>query len=203
MTIYSESMTDKTHQLIGLTATSAAFLILHPNAQVTWPIAGTILIGSFLGSVAPDIDQPTCNLWDSIPLGGFLGKLTSKALGGHRNLSHSILGVILFGLLFYWLASLIPSNWFLVPDIAFKSAVIGFIAHLAADSVTVMGIPLFWPFGGYMGFPPHPFQGIRIITGKWFENLVVFPGIIVVFLVLLATHTTQLCPILFFLCNTS
>lgn len=186
-------MTDKTHQLIGLTSAAATFFIFHPTDQLSWAMAGTIAIGSFVGSVLPDIDQPTSDIWDVVPAGKWLGKLTSKSLGGHRNLSHSILGFLLFTFLFSWLVqTFLKTGTFIDPSILLESFMAGFIAHLLADSVTVMGIPLFWPFGGNMGFPPRPFHGIRILTGKWFENLVVFPGTFVVFGLILLVNSDRL-----------
>ncbi len=194
-------MTDKTHQLIGLVAATAGYIYLHPNNLVTWSIATTVIIGSVMGSVMPDIDQPTASAWDNVPLGGFMGKLTSRALGGHRNLSHSLLGIALFSGLVYWLVRFIPPNSFINPTILWQSFTIGFVAHLLADAVTVMGIPLLWPFGDNMGFPPYPFHGIRIITGKWFENLIVFPLTIVLLVIVLMTYSALFCPILLVLCK--
>lgn len=194
-------MTDKTHQLIGLTAATAFVVLQQPELVITWPIAGTVLLGSFLGSIAPDIDQPTSNFWDTVPLGGFIGKLTSRALGGHRNLSHSLLGLTLFYLLITWFSHTVPDQWFIDPNLLIVSFVIGFIAHLMADSVTVRGIPLFWPFGRDMGFPPYPLHGIRIITGKWFENLIIFPATGLVLAAFLLFHAERLCRILLWLCK--
>ncbi len=190
-------MTDKTHQLIGLTAASASVLLLHPDSIITWPLVIGVVTGSILGSVAPDIDQPTAHIWAEIPLFGRLfGKVASLALGGHRNLSHSLLGVVLFSGLAWWLTRPIPVGAWIDAPIALQSFVIGFTAHLVADAVTVMGVPLLWPYGGCMGFPPRPFQGIRIVTGKWFENLVIFPGVTVLLITLLWSHIHQFCTII-------
>ncbi len=187
-------MTDKTHQIIGLTAATATFVVFHPGDDLSWGIAGTILFGSFVGSILPDIDQPTSGFWDAVPLGDYLGKIVPKTLGGHRNLSHSILGIILFYLLFNWLVqTFLKSGTFIDQSILMESFLAGFVAHLAADSITVQGIPLFWPMGRNMGFPPRPFHGARILTGKWFENLVVFPGTIVVLLLVLSVNLNRLC----------
>jgi inner membrane protein len=185
-------MTDKTHQLIGLTAATGFYLTFQPDNLITWPIVWTIIIGSFIGSIVPDIDQPTASIWNDIPLGGFLGKITQRALGGHRNLSHSLLGLGLFWLLMHWLSYLIPATWPINSPVFEISALIGFIFHLLADSVTVRGIPLFWPFGRDMGFPPYPLQGIRIITGHWFENMIVFPVVTVVLIAIIASHIGQI-----------
>lgn len=194
-------MTDKTHQIIGLGAATAGFLIMHPQDPVTRAIAGTILIGSFLGSIMPDIDQPTSGFWEAIPLGDWVGKIAVRFMGGHRNLSHSILGVVLFGLLFRWLSTLIPPNWFLSPQIFYESFVIGFIAHLAADGITVMGIPLLWPWGDYMGFPPYPLHGMRIVTGKWFENLIVLPATVLLLVALVLNQAPRFCQVLINMCR--
>lgn len=181
-------MTDKTHQLIGLTASTAGYFIFFPSNEITWPIALTVIIGSFLGSITPDIDQPTNKLWSSIPLGGLFGRLCGGVLGGHRNLSHSILGTGLFYLLVIWFCKYIPVNWPINPSLFAISAMVGFVFHLLADTITVRGIPYLWPFGGDMGFPPKPFEGIRIITGHWFENLIILPGTTIILIVLIATH---------------
>lgn len=187
-------MTDKTHQLIGLTVASAAFFALHTGAPVTGGIATTVVIGSFLGSILPDIDQPTSNFWDAVPLGDVLGKVVPKTLGGHRNLSHSLLGVALFTWLFHlFVATFLKNGTFIDQMVLIQSFFVGFVAHLAADSVTVLGIPLFWPFGGNMGFPPRPFHGARIVTGKWFEHLIVLPVSFVALGIVLAIHAQRFC----------
>ncbi len=195
-------MTDKTHQMIGLAAASAGFFVLHPEVDATWGIAGTILIGSFFGSIMPDIDQPTSNFWDSIPLGRYVGQIAPKALGGHRNLSHSILGYFLFVWLAGWfVTTFVRPDTFLDHVLFLESFKIGFIAHLLADAVTVQGIPVFWPFGSNLGFPPFPFHGARIVTGKWFENLIVFPLSFVALGIVLFNYQDRLCQIAQGLCQ--
>ena len=185
-------MTDKTHQVLGFTAATATFFALHPTTPLSWTIVGTVLTGAFIGSLFPDIDQPTSKFWDSIPLGHVAGDIAPKALGGHRHLSHSILGLLLFYLLSTAVTTFLLSTN-IDHAILVQSLLAGFVAHLAADSVTVLGVPLFWPFFGNMGFPPHPFQGIRIVTGKWFENLVIFPLSLLILGFLLLSQQGHLC----------
>lgn len=194
-------MTDKTHQLIGLTTALGAYGALHPNESLTLGILGTIVTGSFVGSLLPDIDQPASNFWDSIPLGNIVSRPIIRTLGGHRNLTHSILGVILFSWLVAWFVQTVFRPGFFDQALFLWSFEIGFVMHLVADAVTVQGIPLLWPFGGNMGFPPRPFHGIRILTGMWFENLVVFPGMCLVLGGVILWYNHQLCPLIPFFCT--
>lgn len=194
-------MTTKSHQLLGLGAATAGFFALYPNEPLSWGLAGTILTGSFVGSILPDIDQPSSNFWDSVPLGKLLGRLAPHALGGHRNLSHSILGYFLFSWLVYWVVTTAFRDGLFDVSVFMLSFKLGFVAHLAADAVTVQGIPLFWPLGGNMGFPPRPFEGIRIVTGKWFENFVVFPVALFGYAFLLSLYPAQVCPIITIVCQ--
>lgn len=186
-------MTDKTHQMIGVTAAVGLFFVQYPERPLSIGLATTVIVASMVGSVAPDIDQPTGKLWRRIPLGGFFGRITAAALGGHRNLSHSILGVFLFSAAAYGLLRLVPATWLIDIHLAWQAFCVGFIFHLLADSVTVMGIPLFWPFGGYYGIPPKPFHGIRIQTGEWFENLIVFPFTFVILGAIIFSHASAIC----------
>ena len=55
-------------------------------------------------------------------------------------------------------------------------------SHLLADMFTVQGIPLLFPAQRMFGIPPHPFAGLRIETGHWFESWIIFPAVNVIFL---------------------
>jgi hypothetical protein len=54
--------------------------------------------------------------------------------------------------------------------------------------LTVEGIPLFWPWRKKFGIPPKPFDGIRIETGKWFENIVIFPLVDIILIILIYSN---------------
>jgi membrane-bound metal-dependent hydrolase YbcI (DUF457 family) len=62
---------------------------------------------------------------------------------------------------------------------------IAFASHLLSDAFTIQGIPILWPWKRNFGIPPKPFHGIRIQTGQWFENLVIFPLINIILLILI------------------
>src|ERR1700742_4318200 len=95
-------MTARTHDLAA--ATGFAVLLLTYGPQ---PLQlSTLLIAMLanqLGGIAPDIDQPTAPLWRNLPEGHFVGKAFGKLLGGHRFISHSLIGLALFG----WLGNLL------------------------------------------------------------------------------------------------
>lgn len=135
-----------------------------------------VLVGSSLAALLPDIDQPASLIWDKIPFAGHAaGEVVEKATFGHRNLTHSLLGFAIVGGLLYWLLSGFPSYWGINIHILYISMMLSYAIHLLADSFTVQGIPLLWPWHQNFGIPPKPLDGIRIETGQWFENLVLFP----------------------------
>lgn len=184
-------MTNKTHQVIGLTVATSVWLATTDN-PATIPVISAIVLGTVIGSAFPDLDQPGAKLWRELPMGRLFGYASSKLMGGHRNLSHSLLGVGLFALLIQAITPFFPETT--LPHAIFsQSALVAFSAHVAADAVTVMGIPLLWPYGHYVGFPPHPFHGARIVTGKWFENLVILPATVLLLVSVIAWHADRLC----------
>lgn len=169
-------MTGKTHRLIGITAAGASYLIwTTPHYAPATVVA--VLVASHFGALIPDMDSTAADIWDSIPLGSAVGSIASKAAFGHRNLTHSLLGVAAFGGLSWWLIQKIPPYWGIETPWVWIAFLIGYVLHLAADALTEEGIPLLWPAKGMYGFPPKPFQDIRIVTGQWFENLIIFPMI--------------------------
>jgi len=83
---------------------------------------------------------------------------------------------------------LMPGYWGIAIAPVLISSVIAYASHLLADAFTVDGIPFLWPWKRMLGIPPKPFDGIRIITGKWFENLVLFPLVDLLLIVLIAAY---------------
>lgn len=166
-------MTGKTHQTIGLTAGLVSFLVLAPAAYGPATLA-FVLVGSSLASLLPDIDSPASRFWSYIPLGRIAGEVMDTVLE-HRNLSHSLLGGILAGWGLRWALGFVPPYWGVDTGIVLTACLAAFASHLLADMVTVGGIPLFYPYQRTLGLPPRPFEGMRIVTGKWFENLVLYP----------------------------
>lgn len=171
-------MTGKTHQLFGVTAALGSYLFLAPSTYAPAAFIG-VLVAAHFGSLLPDIDTATSEIWQSLPFGRPVGEVTTTfsgaVTGGHRNLTHSVLGLVLFGWLSFWLFGLAPDYWGLSAHWLWVAFSIGYVSHLLADMLTEAGIPLWWPKQSMIGFPPKPFKDVRIMTDGWFENLVIFP----------------------------
>lgn len=169
-------MLGRTHNMIAFAALLTA-VVYYPPVELSTATVVVALIANTAGSMLPDLDQATNRLWDMLPFGDAVGKLLSKAFLSHRSLSHSFLGVIMFDQLSYWIFPRILNGSYINPWIVSLSLMIGYLSHLLADGVTEEGLPLLFPLKYKFGFPP--IKSWRIKTGKWFENFVVTPLVIV------------------------
>jgi membrane-bound metal-dependent hydrolase YbcI (DUF457 family) len=169
-------MTYKTHLSTGLLFSAILFLMIL-KTELTPALALTIFFATILGSSSPDLDTPTGELWDKIPAGSVISRVVHPVfIGGHRHLSHSFLGLVLFMLLFLGLLNLIPfpliHNTIYIILCAYGT---GYVSHLFADSFTEAGVPWLFPLPYHFGIPP--IAKMRIKTGKWFENLIIYPAV--------------------------
>ena len=177
-------MTGKTHQAIGMTSAATYFIITSEPLYNPATFAA-VIVGGSLGALLPDIDQPAAELWDKIPIVGHTaGKIASKVTFGHRNITHSLIGFVLMGYLIYKIIALFPLYWGIDHHELFIAILLSYAAHLLADSFTVEGIPILFPYQKMFGIPPKPFDGIRIQSGQWFENAIIFPLVNIVMLVI-------------------
>ena len=188
-------MTGKTHQIIGITAGLSWYLLLNQPHYNPATFAA-VVVGSHLGALLPDIDSSAADIYHTLPFGKTIGKVTSIFLE-HRNISHSLVGFALAGLGIYAVINLFPNYWGINQHLVIIVCLIAYGSHLLCDMVTVEGIPIFFPYQRMFGFPPRPFEGIRIMTGKWFENLVIFPLINLVLIILILTNWSVIKLILF------
>jgi inner membrane protein len=166
-------MTARTHDLAALTALGISVLFVRlPSMSF-----GTIVIAVFanlIGGIAPDIDQPTAPFWRNLPVGRVFGKVVDLLLGGHRFLSHSVLGLALFGFLAHALLLFLhPIMRTVNPGIVWWAFMFGMLSHLVMDSFTKEGVPWLLPIPVKFGIPPV--KAWRMTTGKWVETWVVFP----------------------------
>jgi len=169
-------MTGRTHDLAAFTALGIV-AVSQPIPHMT---LGTLLIAitaNLIGGLAPDIDQPTANLWRKLPAGMVVGELIAPILGGHRFISHSLLGLFLFGFGLKYLLLLISHTVLVDMNIVWWAFMIGFISHLLMDTITREGVPWLFPIPFHFGIPPLKFM--RVKTGGFVEKSIIFPVLLV------------------------
>jgi|SRR5579884_563220 len=166
-------MTARTHDLAAITALGIVVLA-QPIRTVTLATAIVAVFANLIGGITPDIDQPTAPFWRNLPVGKIFGKVFDKLLGGHRFLTHSILGLALFGFLVHWLLVFLhPIMPKVDISLVWWAFMIGMLSHLVMDTLTKEGVPWLLPVPVKFGLPP--LKRLRITTGHWVENLVVLP----------------------------
>ena len=187
-------MTARTHDLAAVTVL-AVVALAYGSQTITLSTVLVGLLANQLGGIAPDIDQPTAPLWRNLPEGHFVGKAFGKLLGGHRFISHSLLGFALFAwlcdLLLHFLHPIMPHVDITLVWYAFM---LGYLSHLVMDTFTKEGVPWLLPIPFKFGFPP--LRAYRITTGKAGETLVVFPALIALNIWLYASHYNQIVSLL-------
>lgn len=168
-------MTGRTHDLAAftmLTATVAYF----PLTEMTLATGIVAFSANMLGGLAPDIDQTTSSVWGKFRFGRLLSGVVSPLFGKHRFVSHSILGVVVFGIGTRFLLNIIGEVVLVDMQIVWFAFMLGFISHLLTDMLTRDGIPLLFPIPIRFGFPP--IKKLRIKTKGFVEKSIIFPGLI-------------------------
>jgi inner membrane protein len=169
-------MTGRTHDLAAVTALGIVILS-QPARTVTLATAIVALLANLIGGITPDIDQPTAPLWRNLPVGKYFGRVFGLLNGGHRFLTHSILGLALFGLATHWLlVFLSPVMRSVDIGLVWWGFMIGMLSHLLLDTVTKEGVPWLLPLPYKFGLPPV--KSLRVTTGKFVENWLIFPGLL-------------------------
>jgi inner membrane protein len=170
-------MTGRTHDLMAFTALN--YIIATQPLQ---PMElSTVLVAfgaNFVGGLAPDLDQPTGELWGRIRGGSVLGKLIAPIMGGHRFISHSLVGVYIWGWALRIVLSWVHTFLLVDMDVVWWAFMIGYVSHLVIDMITKDGVPWLFPLPLRFGIPP--FRWMRIKTGGLVEKSLVFPGLMAV-----------------------
>ena len=187
-------MISRTHDLAAITALGVV-LFLAPPESLTLATVLVAILANQIGGIAPDIDQPTAPFWRNLPIGGVVGRIIGRMLGGHRFITHSLLGLALFG----WLAHLLlitlqPIMSSIDINIVWIAFMIGMISHLIMDSFTKEGVPWLLPIPIKFGLPP--IRRLRITTGKSIENFIILPGLLLFNCWFYAEHYSQLLTII-------
>ncbi len=161
-------MTARTHDLAAITALIVV-VVAQPPRSVSVATAIMVVLANQLGGIFPDIDQPTAPFWRNLPIGGFFGRLIDKMLGGHRFLTHSLIGLALIGFLLDMLLNILSP---IMPSVdtgyVWWGFMIGMVSHLVMDTFTKEGVPWLLPIPVKFGIPPV--KHLRITTGKWAEK---------------------------------
>jgi inner membrane protein len=188
-------MQGKSHLLVGLTAGVVLDSFAHVSGQpltVAVPVTLSLLVSKAVfyfsvgfGSLLPDIDNARSTM------GHKFGRISKEIqhLTGHRTLFHSLLGlaagsVLAIGLEQVVVYSLSLRGWSFPAEfvgsshVVFYGILFGCIMHIAADALTLGGVPLLWPRHKRYGFPPDPRWRFR--TGTWPEAVIVWSFMILV-----------------------
>ena len=181
-----KTMTGRTHDLAAITMLGVVVVVV-PFHTVTLATVLLAVLANQIGGITPDIDQPTAPLWRNLPVGGPIGKVFDKMLGGHRFLTHSLLGAgIICLLVHYLLVFLHPIMPHIDISLVWAAFAIGVGSHLIMDSFTKEGVPWLLPIPIKFGLPPV--KRLRITTGKAAETLLIFPGLIALDVWLCVSH---------------
>lgn len=187
-------MLARTHDLAAITALGVVVL-LQPERSLTLSTAIAAIFANMIGGITPDVDQPVAPFWRNLPIGGIIGRMITRLLGGHRFLTHSVLGLALFGFAVHWLLIFLQP---ILGDInigyLWWAYMIGMASHLVMDTFTKEGVPWLLPIPIKFGVPP--IRRMRITTGKAAERFVVFPGLLVFNALFLAHNYQRLLSIL-------
>jgi inner membrane protein len=180
-------MIARTHDLAAMTGLVAVVIVLSPLPPLSLATIIAAFVANQLGGIAPDIDQPTAPFWRNLPIGGIFGKIIAKMLGGHRFLTHSIIGLVLMGFLLHWLLTFLQP---IMPNVqigyVWWAFMIGMFSHLVMDSFTKEGVPWLLPIPIKFGVPP--LKRLRITTDKGVEKFVVLPLLAIILICLCTTN---------------
>ncbi len=165
-------MTGRTHDLAALT-TLTFVIATQPLPTVSVATVFTAIGASMIGGIAPDLDQPTGKLWRKLPAGTLIGKILHPFFGAHRSISHSILGLAIFGILAQFILEYMRTFLLVDINIVWNAFMFGLISHLVLDTFTKEGVPWLFPIPYRFGIPP--LKSLRITTGKLVETSFVFP----------------------------
>ena len=188
-------MEGRSHLLVGLTAGVVFDSIVHLSGDpLTMAKAVPLILlvkkavyyGAVgFGALLPDMDNAQSTIGRKL---GWVSK-EIQHLAGHRTLFHSFLGLAIGSLLAIGLEKVViyllsqhgfglPAQFVGAEHLVFFGVLFGCVMHIAADALTLGGVPLFWPYRKRFGFPPDPQW--RFKTGTWPEFVIVWAFMILV-----------------------
>lgn len=169
-------VTGVTHQMVALLV-GLWLLMLYP-ASLGPIVGGLAVVAVMVGALTPDLDQPTANIWRRLLGGRTVGNIFQAFSGGHRHMTHSLIGIVMIGFATRWVAmNLIHPDYVQNALALWAAFMVGYISHPIADSLTDLGVPWLWPLKWHLRLPPGP-EELRVTTGSWVEALLVRGGIV-------------------------
>lgn len=135
-------MNYKAHSVGGI-CTGLAFSIATMPQENQFLYTAVITTSALVGSLLPDIDEPNSFVGKKVWLLSKLIKFTT----GHRGIFHTLIITLIFPLIYFLTKDneiFLKYNWFPYFNVML-GLVIGYLSHLLMDSMTGMGVPLFWP----------------------------------------------------------
>ncbi len=188
-------MEGRSHLLVGLTAGVVLDSVLHVTGSpltMADKVPLSLVVDKVVyycavafGSLLPDIDNARSMMGHRF---GIVSKEIQR-IAGHRTIFHSLLGLILGSLLAIGLERVVvyllsqrgfefPAEFVAGSHLVFYGVLFGCVMHIAADGLTLGGVPLLWPDRKRFGFPPNPHWRFR--TGTWPETVIVWSFMILV-----------------------
>jgi len=188
-------MEGRSHLLVGLTAGVVLDSFVHLTGEPLTmakvvPLALIVNKAIFyfsvgFGALLPDIDNARSTMGHKF---GIVSKEIQR-IAGHRTIFHSLLGLVIGSLLAIGLERVVvyelslhgflfPAQFVGASHLVFFGVLFGCVMHIAADALTLGGVPLLWPNHKRFGFPPNPH--LRFRTGTWPEFVIVWSFIILV-----------------------
>ncbi len=171
-------MTGRTHDLAAFTALSYVIATQPLPEHISLATGIVAISANFIGGLAPDIDQSTATLWGRLRGGSVWGRIFAPLFGGHRFISHSLIGIALFGIGSKLILQAMSSVLIVDMDIVWWAFMIGFVSHLLMDTITRDGVPWLFPIPIRFGVPPLRF--LRLKTGGLLEKSFIFPSLILI-----------------------
>ncbi|MFB3906128.1 MAG: metal-dependent hydrolase [Acidobacteriota bacterium] len=120
---------------------SAALIYLIGCSVIECPPTIQGVVATAAGSLLPDIDLPTSAIGRPFfPIASWINRKI-----GHRTLTHSLPGILLFGLLAFGIGWALRA-WLSVPSAQYAwFLTLGFASHILVDTFNKTGVDLFWP----------------------------------------------------------
>jgi inner membrane protein len=153
------------HAAMGAAAGAIACGVAGTDVTTAAAVIGVTSVSALL----PDLDHPSAKLSRALgPVGWVVSRVVSRVGGGHRGLTHSLLGLVLAGVILVPVVAVTGWPWWMLGAI-----VLGCATHILGDMCTESGVPLGWP-------NRRDWRIATLDTGGWVEAVTVVPACTVI-----------------------